>query len=63
MKLEQLKKTYSQLTQRELAVLAFEATVRKDEKELSAIINCMPKRHCTINIGTDYHLHLKSLFV
>jgi hypothetical protein len=62
MKLEQLKKTYSQLSQHELAVLAFEAMVRKDEKEISAIINSMPKRHCTLNIGVDYHLHLKSMF-
>lgn len=62
MKLDQLKKTYSQLTQRELALLAFDATVRNDDKELSAITNCMPKRHCTVNIGADFNLHFRSLF-
>lgn len=62
MKLDQLKKTYSQLTQRELALLAFDATVRNDDKELSAINGCMPKQHCTVNIGADFNLHFRSLF-
>jgi hypothetical protein len=62
MKLNQLKKTYSQLNQRELALLAFDGTVRNDDKELSAITCCMPKQHCTVNIDAVFNLHFRSLF-
>jgi hypothetical protein len=62
MKLDQLKKTYSQLSQRELALLAFDATVRRDDKELSAITCCMPKQHCLVNIGVEFNQHVSGLF-
>ena len=62
MRLNDLKKTYSQLSQLELAALAFDATVNRDDKELTAIIECVPKVPCLINVGIKYQEYYRKLF-